>query len=148
MSCSLLDDTPPTFCELKEAPPPLHETQKCCRTRQCALKYFFFCVVSHLKDRLMLLISKNREDKAISKDCKYAKILMIFEKGERSICGSYGGNALLSNAGKIFLRFIMNRLMYLTEKHLPESQCGFRPLRGTLVMVFYVLQKNSEQQKH
>lgn len=69
---------------------------------------------------------------------------MIFEKGDRSICGSHGGNTLLINAGKIFPRLLLNRLISLAEELFPELKCGFRPSRGTLDMVFYVQQKNSE----
>ncbi|XP_064091612.1 uncharacterized protein LOC135205178 [Macrobrachium nipponense] len=49
---------------------------------------------------------------------------------------SNSGIALLSVAGKVLARILTTRLTPLAEKILPESQCGFRPARGTTDMVF------------
>ena len=49
--------------------------------------------------------------------------------------------SLLSAAGKILARAILNRLISaVSEESLPESQCGFRPGRSTIDMVFSVRQ--------
>ena len=57
-------------------------------------------------------------------------------KEDKSDCGNYRGIALLSTAGKIIARILLNRLPPLAEEFLPESQCGFRPSRGTADMIF------------
>ena len=60
------------------------------------------------------------------------------------------GISLLSIAGKILARILLNRLTHhLKSDHLPESQCGFRKNRGTLDMIFAARQlqeKCREQQ--
>ena len=48
-------------------------------------------------------------------------------KGSKSNCGNYRGISLLSKAGTIFTRILLNRLIMETERGLPEVQCGFRP---------------------
>lgn len=57
-------------------------------------------------------------------------------------CGNYRGISLLSIAiaGKIFSRVILNRLLAVYERNLPETQCGFRPGRSTVDMIFAKLQ--------
>ncbi|XP_064115083.1 uncharacterized protein LOC135221191 [Macrobrachium nipponense] len=75
---------------------------------------------------------------------------MYKKKGDRSGCGNYRGITLLSVAGKVLARILTTRLTPLAEKILPESQCGFRPARGTTDMVFSARQlqeKCREQQK-
>ena len=48
---------------------------------------------------------------------------------------------LLSMAGKVLARLLLNRLVPSTaEEHLPESQCGFRANRHTTDMVFVLRQ--------
>ena len=55
----------------------------------------------------------------------------------KSDCSNYRGITLLSIAGKILARVLLNRLVpAVGDHHLPESQCGFRTNRGTTDMVF------------
>ena len=54
--------------------------------------------------------------------------------------GNYRGISLLSIAGKIFARIVLNRLIAVSEANLPEAQCGFRPGRSTVDMIFTVRQ--------
>ena len=72
-------------------------------------------------------------------------------KGEKSDCSNYQGIALLSIAGKIFARVLLNRLVpMIAEDHLPETQCGFRANRATTDMIFVLRQlqeKCREQNK-
>ena len=71
-------------------------------------------------------------------------------KGSREDCGNYRGRSLLSIAGKILERVILNRMIdSVAENTLPDSQCGFRPGHNTVDMVFAVRQiheKCTEQQ--
>ena len=103
-----------------------------------------------LKTRLFTLLLKIWEAQRLPNDLKNAIIITIFKKGDRSICGNYRGISLLSIVGKIFARILLNRLQAISEEILPESQCGFRPSRGTTDMIFCARQlqeKSREQQK-
>ncbi len=52
-------------------------------------------------------------------------------KGEKSDCSNYRGITLLSIAGKILARVLLNRLVpAIAEPHLPETQCGFKANPG------------------
>ena len=73
---------------------------------------------------------------ALPPELKDAMIVNLFKKGDKAICGNYRGISLLSIAGKIITRILNKRLKRLAEKILPESQCGFRPFRGTTDMIF------------
>ena len=78
----------------------------------------------------------------VTQDMKDANIVNLFKhKGDISDCANYRGIALLSVAGKILARVMLNRLiLHISEKNLPESQCGFRSNRSTIDMVFTIRQ--------
>ena len=58
-------------------------------------------------------------------------------EGDRAQCNNHRGISLLSTAGKILARIILNRLTAaVTDTVYPESQCGFRGGRGTADMIF------------
>ena len=61
-------------------------------------------------------------------------------KHYKRVCGNYRGISLLSIPGKVFARILLNRLSKLAENVLPETQCGFRPGRGTVDMIFSLKQ--------
>ena len=64
----------------------------------------------------------------------------IFKReGNRACCDDHRGISLLSIAGKIIARVVLNRLSLHVQHNgviLPESQCGFRAGRGTTDMIF------------
>ena len=91
--------------------------------------------VHHLH-RLFLKILDNEE---VPQELKDASIVTIFKNGSRTECVNYSGISLLSVAGKI-LAIFLNRLQPLLESIIPETQCGFRPGRGTTDMMFSVRQ--------
>ena len=63
------------------------------------------------------------------------------QKGDRTECGNYRGISLLSAAGKIFARILLNRLSsHITPEVVPETQCGFRSNRSTVDMIFCLRQ--------
>ena len=79
------------------------------------------------------------------------RIIHLFKrKGNSQVCDNYRGSCLLSIAGKILARVLQNRLSgHLGQSGLlPESQCGFRKDRGTIVMIFTArqLQENCQEQ--
>ena len=74
----------------------------------------------------------------IPQELKDASIIHLYKKkGNRQSCDNHCGISLLSIAGKILARVLLNRLQkHLEEGLLPESQCGFRKGRGTVDMIF------------
>ena len=62
-------------------------------------------------------------------------------KGEKSDCSNYQGITLLSIAGKILARVLMDRLIpTIAQENTPESQRGFRSNGGTVDMIFMLRQ--------
>ena len=73
--------------------------------------------------------------------CDAVIFTLYKNKGKKSDCFNYRGITLLSIAGKIFARVLLNRLVpMIAEDHLPETQCGFRANRATIDMVFVLKQ--------
>ena len=94
-----------------------------------------------LKERLHDLIVYIWKNEQMPQNWKNANIVPIFKKGSRKICGNYRGISLLSIAGKIMARIILNRISEkITPNILPETQCGFRSSRSTIDMVFSLRQ--------
>lgn len=94
-----------------------------------------------LVDRLHQLICSAWEEGTVPQAWKDASIVTIYKKGDRSDCGNYRGISLLSIAGKVFARILLNRLSkHVTPEIVPESQCGFRPNRSTIDMIFSLRQ--------
>ena len=79
-----------------------------------------------------------------------AKIITLYKnKGEKSDCNNYRGISLLSIVGKVFARVVLGRLQVLAATVYPEAQCGFRPERSTIDMIFatrQIQEKCREQQ--
>ena len=71
---------------------------------------------------------------------KDATIKVLYKTSDRSNCNNYRGISLLSHAGKVLLEIVSNRLSDYCEAHgiLPDEQCGFRPERSTVDMLFVV----------
>ena len=67
-------------------------------------------------------------------------VALYKNKGSKTDCGNYRAISLLSIAGKIFARVVLNRLIAVSEKNLPEAQCGVKPGKSTLDMIFVVTQ--------
>ena len=76
---------------------------------------------------------------AIPQEFKDATVIHLFKrKGNPQVCDNHRGISLLSVAGKILARVLLNRLNEHLEQsgHPPESQSGFRKNRGTIDMIF------------
>ena len=89
---------------------------------------------------------------SLPQDLRNAVIITLYKnKGVKSDCSNYRGITLLSIAGKVLARILLNRLIpSIGEGNLPESQCGFRTSRNTTDMVFVLRQlqeKCREQNK-
>ena len=92
------------------------------------------------------------EQGKLPQDLRDAVIITLYKnKGENSNCDNYRGITLLSIAGKILARILLNRLVpTIAEDNTPESQCGFRQNRSTTDTVFVLRQlkeKCREQNK-
>ena len=87
---------------------------------------------------------------AIPQEFKDATIIHLFKrKGNPQVCDNHRGISLLSIAGKIFTRVLLNRLNEHLERSglLPESQCGFRKNRGSMDMIFTARQLQEKSQE-
>lgn len=75
-------------------------------------------------------------------ELRNAKIVHIYKrKGNHAVCDNHRGISLLSIAGKILCRVMLNRLNeQLVDHVIPESQYGFRRGRGTTDLVFTMWQ--------
>ena len=74
--------------------------------------------------------------------------LSVYKNGNRQICDNYRGISLLTIAGKLLARVLLNRLIVQLEKDLlPERQCGFRGGRGTVDMIFSARQLQEKCQE-
>ena len=85
----------------------------------------------------------------VPQDFKDTSIIHLYKrKGNRQACDNHRGISLLSIAGKILARVLLNRLTeHLENGLLPESQCGFRKSRGTIDMVFAARQLQEKCQE-
>ena len=83
----------------------------------------------------------------IFKDASH--IHLFKQKRNSQVCDNHQGISLLSVAGKILRRILLNRLSeHLEQSGLPpESQCGFRKDRGTTDMVFTTRQLQEKCQE-
>ena len=88
------------------------------------------------------LFTKCWEQGLVPQDLRDAIIVSLYKnKGVKSDCSNYRGITLLSIAGKVLARLMLNRLIStIAEENTPESQCGFRANRGTTDMVFVLRQ--------
>ena len=105
-----------------------------------------------LRDKLHDLLLCCWEKGKLPQDLRDSVIITLYKnKGVKSNCSNYRGITLLSIAGKVLARVLLNRLVpTIAEEILPESQCGFRENRGTMDMVFVLRQlqeKCREQNK-
>ena len=62
---------------------------------------------------------------------KYAIIMVLHKKKDRTECGNYKGLSLVEHAGTVLLKIIARHLSEYCKRVeiLPEEQSGFRPSR-------------------
>ena len=87
---------------------------------------------------------------AIPQEFKDASIIHLYKrKGNPQVCDNHRHISLLSIAGKILAKILLNRLnAHLDQTGLiPESQCGFRKDRGTIDMIFTARQLQEKCQE-
>jgi hypothetical protein len=85
-----------------------------------------------LKILLLELFNKAWSSGVVPDEWNQSVICPIYKnKGDPLDCKNYRGISLMSHAGKIYERILEVRLRAQAEHLLSESQCGFRPGRGT-----------------
>jgi len=92
--------------------------------------------LTHLLVHLFSLVWREEE---VPQDFKDASIIHLYKrKGDHACCDNHRGISLLSVAGKVLTRVLLNRLSVHVDELgiLPESQGGFRTGRGTTDMIF------------
>ncbi|CAI9730528.1 Hypothetical predicted protein [Octopus vulgaris] len=74
----------------------------------------------------------------VIQEFKDAAIQHLYEnKGNRSVCDNRRGISLLSIAGKILARLVLDRIIkHVVNDIYPESQYGYRSDRGNIDMLF------------
>ena len=94
------------------------------------------------------LLCRMWDEEVIPQQLKDASIIRLYKNGNHQLCDNYRGISLLTIAGKLLARVLLNRLIVHLEQGLfPESQCGFRCGRGTVDMIFAVRQLQEKCQK-
>ena len=115
--------------------------------RACAiqvLNYYYYYYYYYQDGGMALIVKLHQlfqliwQHESVPQDFKDASIIHLYKrKGSRQACDNHRGISLLSIAGKILARLLLNRLIAHLEKGLlPESQCGFWKERGIIDMVF------------
>ena len=79
------------------------------------------------------IIQRIWDQEKMPEDFRDALIVTLYKnKWNKADCGNYRGISLLSVAGKIFDRIVLNRLIAMvSEASLLEAQCGYRPVQWT-----------------
>ena len=96
-----------------------------------------------IAERLLKLFKQIWKEGEVPQEFRDATIIHLSKnKGDRACCDNHRGISLLCIAGKILARLLLNRLIQHIDNIglVPESQCGFRPGRGTTDMLFSLRQ--------
>ena len=104
-----------------------------------------------MAEKLTELFQYMWRKEAIPQVFKDASIIHLYKrKGNPQVCDNHRGISLLSIAGKILAKLLLNRQnAHLDKAGLkPEIQCGFRKDRGTIYMIFTArkLQEKCQEQ--
>ncbi|CAB1103436.1 unnamed protein product [Ectocarpus sp. CCAP 1310/34] len=88
----------------------------------------------------MLKLDDDDEEAIVLEHLRDILVEVLDKKGDRSNYNNFRGILLLSHVGKVPMKIITNRLSAFCETNniLPEEQCGFRPGRSTIDMMFVV----------
>ena len=81
------------------------------------------------------------ESGVVPEDWRLAVIVPLYKgKGKKTECSSYGGNSLLSVAGKIYERILVHRDPNVTKGLTGDDQGVFRAGKGCLDQIFTLKQ--------
>ena len=140
-------DVPPSFSEVHDASRQFSRDKR--SGKDGIPSEVFLAGGPYLIRKLTELLTVIWKKGEVPQDFKDASIISLFKKGQRYLCDNYRGISLLSVAGKILARVIINRInSNLTDLVYSESQCGFRKGRGTTDMVFCLRQLQEKSREH
>ena len=93
-----------------------------------------------LRRRLLDIVVRIWRGVKVPQQWKYAIIMVLHKKKNRTECGSYRGISQVAHAGKILLKIIARRISEYCERVgiLPKEKSGFRPNRSTTDMMFVI----------
>ena len=93
-------------------------------------------------DKFQDLFTNCWEKGTLPQDLRDAVIVSVHKNmREKSDCSNYRGITLLSTAGKILARVLLNRLIpTIVQEKTPKSHSGLRSNRGTVDMIFVLRQ--------
>ena len=102
-----------------------------------------------LRRKLLDIVVRIWRGGMVPQQWKYAPIIVLHKKKDRTEFGNYRGISLVAHAGKILLKIIARRLSEYCERVgiLPEEQSGFRPNRSTTDMMFVIRRLQELAQK-
>ena len=87
------------------------------------------------------LVCHHWEKGSVPQEWIDAVLVSLYKSGGQDICGNFRGISLLSVIAKVLARVQLDRLnTHIVPNVVSESQCGFRPNRGTTDMVFSLRQ--------
>ena len=85
----------------------------------------------------------------VPQDFRDALIFTVYKrKGDGAECWNHRGISLLAIADKVLAKIVLNRLKFISEEVLPESQCGFRQGRSISDMIFTLRQLQEKAAEH
>ena len=95
-----------------------------------------------LQIALLKLVHKIWDEECVPEDFKSSTVIPLFKgKGDKKAVDNYRGISLLTCAGKLLARILVNRLnAEILENVTPEEQCGFRESRSTIDLIFVARQ--------
>ena len=76
------------------------------------------------------------------------QLCILPKKGDLSLPGNHRGIMMLEAAYKITAIILHDRLLPIEESLNHESQCGFRPGRGTMDAIFTVKMAMKKRREH
>ena len=93
-----------------------------------------------LHRRLLDIVVRIWRGGEVPQQWKDAIIMVLHKKKDRTECGNYRGNLLVTHAGTILLKIIARRLSEYCKRVgiLPEEYSGFQPNRFTTDMMFMI----------
>ena len=148
VKCNLLLDESPTVSETMKAIKLLSSGKA--PGSDAILAEIYKAGVTPVAKKITELFHIMWRKEAIPQEFKDASIIHLFKrKGNPHLCDNHRGISLLSIAGKVLARVLLNRLNEHLEHSvlLPESQRGFRKDRGTTDMIFTARQLQEKCQE-
>ena len=92
----------------------------------------------------------NLENSAVATGLEKSVFITIPRKGNAKECTNYYTIALISQASKVMLKILQDRLQQHMNRELPDIQAGFRKRRGTrdqIANIHWIIKKATEFQK-